>query len=992
VSHFSDTTIPKIALHAPALPEGKALKAALLVGLAYYLGAKLGFALTLKPSPISTLWPPNSIVLAALLLTPIRSWWLVLLGALPAHLAVQLPLGFPPGLVLGWYISNCSEALIGAAIVRHLTKGELRFDRSRHVGVFIVGAAFVGTILSCFLDAGFVTLNHVAESGFWDLWRTRLFSNMLATLTLVPVIVSWSTEGFTDLGRASTARQLEIALLTAGLLLVSALIFNGEQAGFSTSPILPYVPLPFVLWAAVRAGARGTSTFLLIIAAWAIWGAVHGRGPFLTSSPAENALAIQLFMIVFSIPLLMLAAVIKERGDMEVRSRENEERLNLTLGAAQLGTWEWRIGQDVGWWSERSRQLLGLDGNGPDVTLAAFLSAIAQEDRSRVQTAILGALEDGRPYECEFRVIQSGSEPRWILAKGKTLYDESGRPTRMLGVNVDITEQKNTETLRREEVALRESEGRLREMANAMPQIVWTARGDGRLESFNRRWYEMTGDAESVIADQSWLSMTHPDDQQRTRDSWLHSVATGEPCEVEHRLRMAGTGDYRWHLARAHSVRDASGRIIRWYGSCTDIQDQKIVEQELRETQQQLESRVMERTADLSAAVVALEAEIADRITAEQSLRSSEERFGKAFHSSPHGIAIVRQGDYRIVEVNEKWEMMFGHSRNDVVGRTGEELNMIVDERELSAARMQLEAEGFLHEFEMELRTRGGEILQVLLVADTMEMASEQCFIVNVRDVTERRQAEVAAEAQRRELAHLSRVASLGELSGALAHELNQPLAAILANTRAAQRIMSRNAPDLVEIRAILEDIVVDDRRAGQVIGRLRALLKKGEMRTSEVNLNDLVGEVRDLLHSELIRRRVATDIRLTPVMPKVLGDRIELQQVILNLISNACDAMAGRPADHRLLTISSSMTADGWVELSVQDRGTGIPPERLEQIFDAFFTTKASGLGLGLAICRSIVNAHGGRLWAVNNPLGGATFHMALDPAGRPNKLRVQK
>ncbi|HKP49310.1 MAG TPA: PAS domain S-box protein, partial [Gemmatimonadales bacterium] len=623
--------------------------------------------------------------------------------------------------------------------------------------------------------------------------------------------------------------------------------------------------------------------------------------------------------------------------------------------------------------------------------LGAFLSAIVPEDRSRVQRAIQGALEEGQPYECEFRVLQSGAEPRWILAKGKTLYDGSGRPTRMLGVNVDITQQKNAEVLRREEAALRESEGRLRDLANAMPQIVWTATSEGRLDYFNRRWHEMTGASTSVILEQSWLSMTHPEDQVKTRDAWLRAVATGEPCEVEHRLRVADTGEYRWHLARARPVCDASGTIIRWYGSCTDIQDQKSVEGELRDIQQQLESRVAERTADLSAAVVALEAEIADRITAERALRSSEERFGKAFHSSPHGIAIISQGDYRIVEVNEKWEMMFGHSRNDVVGRTGEELNLIVDERQSSTALMQLEAEGFLHEFEMELRTRSGAILQVLLVADTMEMAGEQCFIVNVRDVTERKEAEVVAEAQRRELTHLSRVASLGELSGALAHELNQPLAAILANTRAAQRIMSRNAPDLVEIRAILEDIVVDDRRAGQVIGRLRALLKKGERRTSEVNLNELVEEVRHLLNSELIRRRVTTDLRLTPVMPLILGDRVELQQVILNLISNACDAIAGRRADHRLLTISTSVTPEGWVELAVQDRGTGIPPERLDQIFDAFFTTKANGLGLGLAICRSIVNAHGGRLWAVNNPFGGATFHLALDPAGRSSKPTVQ-
>jgi PAS domain S-box-containing protein len=970
------STLIDSRIRYPALPDRGALRAALFVCVAYYLGAKLGFALTLRPNPISTLWPPNSILLAALLLTPVQWWWVVLLGALPAHLAVELRSGFPPALVMGWFVSNCSEALIGAGIVRHLLKRPLRFDRSQDVGVFIFGAAFLGTFLSCFLDAGFVTLSHASPAGFWELWRTRFLSNVLASLTLVPVIVIWGSSGFADLRVLPLKRYLEAAFLGIALLIVAIAVFNGRKAGLNTSPALLYAPLPFVLWAAVRFGPRGSSTCLLIVASLAIWGAVHGHGPFLTSSPAQNAVSIQLFLIVFAIPLLILAAVIQERRHAEAVLRENEERLNLALGAAQVGTWEWRIPQHP---AMRQR---GLDGAQRNNELAAFLDSVSLKDRDSVRRAVRGAIEEGIPYECEFRVIRPGENVRWMLGKGKALYDASGHPVGLLGVNVDITERKIAETLRQEESALRESEARLRELANAMPQIVWTATADGRLDYFNRRFYDITGAPETVLADQSWLSITHPEDRQATLHAWQRAVATGEPCEVEHRLKIAETGEYRWHLARARPVRDATGAVVRWYGSCTDIQDHKSVEQRLRETHLQLEAWVEERTADLSAAVVALEAEISDRVAAERALRSSEERFSKAFHSSPDAIAIVRQSDYRFIEVNEKWQGMFGYSRAEVIGRSNDELNLVVHPEQAECGRAQLEEQGYLRDFELDVRTRSGEILQVSLVTDTLEMAGEPCFIINVRDVTARKRAEMEAEEHRRQLAHLSRVASLGELSGALAHELNQPLAAILANTRAAQLMVSRATPDLAEIGAILEDIALDDRRAGEVIGRLRVLLKKGEARPTKVDLNDLVTEVNALLHSDLIRRRVATETELAWSLPPVFGERVELQQVLLNLVGNACDAMASSPAAQRLVTISTTLTDDGCVRLSVRDRGDGIPPERLNQIFDAFFTTKENGLGLGLAICRSIVTAHGGELWAVNNASGGATFHMELNPA----------
>jgi PAS domain S-box-containing protein len=701
-----------------------------------------------------------------------------------------------------------------------------------------------------------------------------------------------------------------------------------------------------------------------------------------TGSPAENALSIQLFLSVFSIPLLWLAAVMREREHAERSARESQDRLQLALCASQTGTWEWRIADDRWSMSSQSRQILGLDESQEVLTLNDFLRGVIPEDRGIVSEMVHLAVERGHGYECEFRPVSRDDRVRWVLSRGEVVYESDGTPERLIAAIVDITERKLAEKLRQEEVTLRESEARLRELADAMPQIVWTATADGRVDYFNRQWYELTGSTESVLAEQSWLSMTHPNDQQKTLESWREAVARGESCEVEHRLRVAETGEYRWHLARARPIRDVTGMIVRWYGSSTDIHDHKVAEQSLRDAGHQLEDRVEQRTADLSTAIVALEAEIADRVAAERALKSSEERFGRAFHSSPDAIAIVSQRDYRYLEVNKKWEAMFGYSRAEALSHSSEELGIIVFEEQRQRARVQLKTSGSLNDFEFDARTRSGEILQVQLVADTLEMGGEPSYIVTFRDVTARKRAESAAEEQRRELAHLSRVASLGELSGALAHELNQPLAAILANARAGQRIMRQEGPDLGELRDILEDIALDDRRAGEVIGRLRSLLKKEEARPTEVNLNDLVDEVTALLHSDLIRRRVSTRTHLAPSLPPVLGERVELQQVLMNLVTNACDAMIGKPANQRLLTISTSVTPEGLVLLSVEDQGEGIPTARLDQIFDAFFTTKHNGLGLGLAICRSILTAHGGRLWAANNAAAGATFHLTLNRA----------
>ena len=253
-------------------------------------------------------------------------------------------------------------------------------------------------------------------------------------------------------------------------------------------------------------------------------------------------------------------------------------------------------------------------------------------------------------------------------------------------------------------------------------------------------------------------------------------------------------------------------------------------------------------------------------------------------------------------------------------------------------------------------------------------------------NVTERKRAEQDTLRQRSELAHLSRVASLSELSGSLAHELNQPLAAILGNAQAGLRFMDRDPGNVEEVREILTDIAGQGRRAGEVIRRMRGMLQKGEPLMEEVHLPALAGEVLGLIRSDLLARHVEVVTDFEMPSPPVLGDRIQLQQVMLNLFLNACDAMTGTAEGGKLLTISTPLVP-GLAVLHVKDRGHGLTPGTEEVIFDPFHTTKPDGLGMGLPICRSILTAHGGRLTAENHPDGGALLRMEL-PAhqGQPS------
>lgn len=366
-------------------------------------------------------------------------------------------------------------------------------------------------------------------------------------------------------------------------------------------------------------------------------------------------------------------------------------------------------------------------------------------------------------------------------------------------------------------------------------------------------------------------------------------------------------------------------------------------------------------------------------------LRASELRFRTVVEAVPSAILLV---DHRgmITLANAQAEAMFGYSRANLVAKPVE---MLIPER------FRGPHVGLRGSYGKDPRTRamgagrelfarrndGGEF-PVEVALSPMSTGEGLFILASVVDVTERRRVERTTARQRDELAHLSRVAMLGELSGSLAHELNQPLAAILSNAQAAQRFLAQSPPRVDKLAEILSDIVKCDHRAGAVIQRLRSMLRKEDAQHDLLDINDVVQESLHLIRSDLLNRHVMASADLADSLPPVSGDRNQLQQVMLNFVMNGCDAMDGGENSRRLLVRTRS-TAEGNVEFSVADHGSGIPPADLERIFDPFVTSKSHGLGLGLAICRSIAEAHGGRLWATNNADAGATLHCEL-PAKR--------
>src|SRR5215471_12645771 len=422
--------------------DSRTLATGVLVSIGYYLGARLGLALTFQPHPISVLWPPNSILVAGLLLTPPRIWWFILLAAFPAHWAAQLQNHVPPLMILCWFVSNSCEALIGAGLTRYLVGGPFRFTSLRNASIFCLCIVLAGPFLSSFLDGAFVIWNHWGRDSYLELIRIRFFSNVLAALVVVPFIATWTADGLRALRTARPSRYVEACVLLVCLSSVSVAVFN--KFGPEADSALLFLPLPFLLWAAMRFGSLGASSAISIVGFLSIWSATHGHGPFSGGTGEENALSIQIFLIALSIPILFLGVLIEKRAIGETELRESEERMRLAADAANLGIWEWDLTRNEIWATNARRALLGWPTSGK-ITLEYLLSRMHPDDRNRIRQTIDDAIRGGKDYDAEYRLVLPDGIVRWMATHGSVQLDANGKPARLLGISVDITARKQAE-------------------------------------------------------------------------------------------------------------------------------------------------------------------------------------------------------------------------------------------------------------------------------------------------------------------------------------------------------------------------------------------------------------------------------------------------------------------------------------------------------------------------------------------------------------------
>jgi PAS domain S-box-containing protein len=361
-------------------------------------------------------------------------------------------------------------------------------------------------------------------------------------------------------------------------------------------------------------------------------------------------------------------------------------------------------------------------------------------------------------------------------------------------------------------------------------------------------------------------------------------------------------------------------------------------------------------------------------------LRTSEQKMALAAEAANLGFW-SREFSSNEIWVTDRWRSMFGFTKSEPLQLNDFLQRVHPDDRETIRNMMvRSTQDDGRHIVEYRVQTPDGQT-RWLGSEGYLEMDDGNPARLHglTMDITHRKRAELDAHEHRNEVAHLLRAASLGELSAALAHELSQPLTAILSNAQAAQRILAQEGCELEMIRDILRDIVTDDKRAGEVIHRLKGLLKKGEFNPQPLQANDMIQEALKLMHHELMARNVRVVTELGSELPSIRGDSVQVQQVLINLILNAVDAMAGQAQNARTLTLGSCQLEDNLIRFSVADTGDGIPPGSEEKIFEPYHTTKPRGLGLGLSLSRSIALAHGGLLWVENRRGGGAEFHFTI-------------
>jgi PAS domain S-box-containing protein len=560
------------------------------------------------------------------------------------------------------------------------------------------------------------------------------------------------------------------------------------------------------------------------------------------------------------------------------------------------------------------------------------------EDRALVVDKWRLAVASGEPFEVEGRERSAKGEYRSMLVRAAPLRDEEGTIVKWYGSSTDLEDRK------RAEEALRESERQWREVFEHNPVMYFMVDATGTVVSVNAFGAAQLGYTVTELVGQSVLKVFFEEDRefvQRNLAVCLENLRQSNGWEAR-KVRKDGT--VIWVRENAKAVQRADNGLIVLV-ACEDITERKRIEDALRQSQIYLaEAQRIGRTGS----------------------------FGWRVDS---GDMMWSEETFRIFECDPAMKP----NLELVLQRTHPEDRALVKGTLERASH-----DGKDWEYERRLLMPDGSIKHVRTVTHAVKDASDKLeFIGAVMDVTATRQAEEELQQARTELARVTRVTTLGELTAAIAHEVNQPLTGLVSSGNACLRWLAAEPPSLEAARRAVERMINDGSRAGEVISRIRALVRKSLPRRDWLNINDTITEVIALLRSEVQRNRISLQTKLSNDVPLVLGDRIQLQQVILNLIMNAIEAMSGVSQLQRELLVASLKDGSNGVLVTVRDSGTGLDSTALDRLFDAFYTTKPEGMGMGLPISRAIIEAHGGELWAAPNEPRGAIFQFRLPAKG---------
>lgn len=621
-----------------------------------------------------------------------------------------------------------------------------------------------------------------------------------------------------------------------------------------------------------------------------------------------------------------------------------EVDLHAIVSTMPAQVWTGRAdGSGVDFINQRFLDYTGL--SAPQALGEGWIEVVYADDRRQILDCLKSIVTFGSARDTEMRLRRVDGAYRWFLFRGAPRRDATGVIVGWCGVNTSIDDGRTTDVEMRPRDAGLSGEEELRSLVNSLPGMIslWNAAGETVMVNqqtenyFGKTLEELTNGRPVVI---------HPDDLARVVALWQRAISAGEAFDDEHRL-LGHDGVYRWFHLRAVPVHDAEGRAIRWPVLLTNVDDRRKADDALRRSQAfLLEVQKLSRTGGWRFDVASGTVESSTEIRRAYRIEPGDDRSTQTFW-----FERIHPGDRpRVQQAFERCLRERGEYRADYRIMRGDGTI------------------GYQHSIGRPVLNDADEFVE--FIGASMDMTEHW------QAAQELEQASQALHDMQAKLSRATQIATIGELAASIAHEVNQPLAAVVTNGHACLRWLSASPPNIDKGVEAAQRIVKDGKDAGEVVRRVRSLYKRTVVEEAALDINDIIRDVLRLVESDAARRRVTVSVTLEPGLPHVRGDRVQLQQLVLNLVIDALDAV--EPIADRAREVSvHSRRSEAMAEIAIVDRGIGL--ENAEAVFEPFFTTKPNGMGMGLAICRSIATAHKGTLSAMRNDDWGATFRVTL-------------